>query len=416
MQPTADVPRDTQGATAPVRPRSGLYRFDGARLPVYMAGQEVQLFRVGPLYDRFDGSLVATITDELCAEMVRVFDALTAEGVPCPIDWNHGTEMDVASPAMAVALGRITAMRHEPGVGLWGSPVYTEAGEKLVTDSGGALWTSPAFLLGAKYDGADDPKVGAYSKRTGERIGDCQITSVALTPSPRQDSLSAVLLSDRPPQIPAATRKDSRMDANTSPGAPQPTPPPVIPAAEGAPAAEPTKAAESPEEMAAKMAALQAELEALKAENAALKAQVSGASESSKALAETRRELTLLGQRLAKAEADASAEKLARELDAYQAEGLFAPARREYFAELARTSRKLFSEAIAHQRANPEVPMGQRGHSAAVDAPKPKSATQEIQERAAVLLSEGKAKDLSAAYAVLRTNDPALFSRAGREG
>ena len=206
------------------------------------------------------------------------------------------------------------------------------------------------------------------------------------------------------------------MDANTSPGAPQPPSPPVIPAAEGAPAAEPTKAAESPEEMSAMIAALQAELAAVKAENASLKASAEGMSESAKALSETRREVKTLSERLAKAEAAAADERLARELDSYEARGLFAPASRSYFAELAKTSRKLFAEGIARLEKNPEVPLGQVGHSARVEPVKAKTATQEIQERAAVLLSEGKAKDLSAAYAVLRTNDPALFSRAGREG
>lgn len=206
------------------------------------------------------------------------------------------------------------------------------------------------------------------------------------------------------------------MDANTSPGAPQPPSPPVIPAAEGAPAAEPIKTADSPEEMAATIAALKAELDALRAENAALKASTESMGESAKALAETRRQVTQLSERVAKAEAAASDEKLARELDGYEARGLFAPASRSYFAELAKASRKLFNEGIARLEKNPEVPLGQVGHSARVEPPKAKTATQEIQERAAVLLSEGKAKDLSAAYAVLRTNDPALFSRAGREG
>lgn len=416
MQTEASVPATQPSAARAVRLGHGVIQCEGPRLPVFMVGQDIHLFRIGPLYDRFDGTLIADITDEMCAEMAHVFGVLHAEAVPVPIDWNHGTEKDVP-PELGIALGRIVAMRHEPGVGLWGSPVYTPAGEKLVTDSGGALWTSPAFLLGSKYPGgADDPKVGAYSKRTGARLGECQILSVALTPTPRQDGTFAVLLSDQPPHIPAANRKDSRMDANTSPGAPQPPSPPVIPAAEGAPAAEPTKAAESPEEMSAMIAALQAELAAVKAENASLKASAEGMSESAKALSETRREVKTLSERLAKAEAAAADERLARELDSYEAPGWIAPARRQHFADLAKSNRKLFEAEIAYKREHPEVPLGQVGHSARVEPTKAKTATQEIQERAAVLLSEGKAKDLSAAYAVLRTNDPALFSRAGREG
>lgn len=416
MQTQHSVQATQPGAAGAVRLGSGVIRCDGLRLPVFMAGQEVQLFRIGPLHDRFDGSLVAEITDEMCAEMVRVFQRLRAEDVPVPIDWNHGSEMDVQTPGMAVALGRIVDMRHEPGVGLWGSPVYTPAGEKLVTDSGGALWTSPAFLLGSKYPaGADDPRVGAYSKRTGERIGDCQITSVALTPSPRQDSLCAVLLSDPTPQTPAAHRKDSRMDANTSPGAPQPPSPPVIPAAEGAPAAEPIKTADSPEEMAATIAALKAELDAVKAENAALKAKAEGMGESAKALAETRHQVTLLSQRVAKAEADAASERLERELDGYEARGIFAPASRQHFAEMARVSRKLFGEAMARLEKNPEVPMGQVGHSARVEPVAEKTATQEFQGRVSLLLSEGKAPTKVDAINAVKAADPALYARAIRE-
>lgn len=389
----------------------------GPRLPVFEVGQEIQLFRLGPLHDRTTGEHICDITDEMCAEMARVFALQNAEGVPVPIDWNHGTEDPDAAPHQAVTFGRIVSMRHEPGAGLWGEPAYNAAGIEMVKACGGALFTSPAFVLAGRFNTAAIPaNVGAYSKNTGERIGDCQIKSVALTPQPFQNGLGAVLLSEssKSPPRGAAQPKEERMAENTAPVTP---PAPAVALAEPppAPAAETTqKLAETPEEMAAMIESLKAEIAALKAQNESLMAaQAVEMSDDKKALAETRRNLTLLSERVAKAEAAASAEKLARELDQYEAQGLFAPARRAHFAEMAQTSRKLFSDAITHLRAHPEVPMGQVGHSAKVETPP--SATAEFQGRVSLLLSEGKAATRVDAINAVKAADPALYARAIRE-
>lgn len=373
-QQTQSPPQSAVGA-APVRPLGVRYAM-GQRLPVFEVGQEIQLFRLGPLHDRITGEYIATITDEMCAEMVRVFAAQTAEGVAVPIDWNHGTENPDVAPHMAVTFGRIVAMRHEPGVGLWGEPGYNAAGVAQVTACGGALFTSPAFVLAGRFGSPSVPaEVGAYLKSTGERIGDCQITSVALTPTPAQNGMAAVLMSETIPPRGAAQPKEGRMAENTAPVAP---PAPAVALAEPppAPAAEPTKTAEMPSESEkdAMIASLQEQVAALTAQLQAMQASVAAGGEKAAAealseIVKLRRDLKQLSdsasasaRKIAEAEKAAANERLERELDSYEAKGYFAPARRPEMKELAEVSRSLFDRTVKRLSEHPEVKLGHVGH------------------------------------------------------
>ena len=113
---------------------------------------------------------------------------------------------------------------------------------------------------------------------------------------------------------------------------------------------------------------------ALREENAQLKkrlaelesAQTAAGKADRAALAEVARlrgDVGTLKARADAAEAAATHEKLERELDGYEARGLFAPIRREYYGKLAQVSRALFDDAIAHAEQHPAVPLGERGHA-----------------------------------------------------
>jgi len=151
-------------------------------------GREIQLFRVGAIYSPHTGDLRLEVTDEMLASIVQAM-ANRSSNDPVPIDLRHAsTSNDAALRAdeRNIPLGEIDArtLRHEPGVGLFGRPRWTERGRALVARSGGTFRVSPAPTRGNGYD-----------VRTGEDLGGPILVAVALTEDPAQDGLQPVELS-----------------------------------------------------------------------------------------------------------------------------------------------------------------------------------------------------------------------------
>lgn len=144
-------------------------------------GKVAQLMRVGPLHDAYTGAHLLDVTDELLASIVTAAGA----GFSIPIDYSHalyGAQAGGTDAASVPLYGRMTALEHRPGDGLYGVPEYTAAGAAMLGANPGLLFFSPT-LVGTMHDPA-----------TGKPLGR-GLHSVSLTPTPRQDNIDSLALS-----------------------------------------------------------------------------------------------------------------------------------------------------------------------------------------------------------------------------
>lgn len=144
-------------------------------------GKVAQLMRVGPLHDAYTGAHLLDVTDELLASIVTAAGA----GFSIPIDYSHalyGAQAGGTDAASVPLYGRVTALEHRPGDGLYGVPEYTAAGAAMLSANPGLLFFSPT-LVGTMHDPA-----------TGKPLGR-GLHSVSLTPTPRQDRIDSLALS-----------------------------------------------------------------------------------------------------------------------------------------------------------------------------------------------------------------------------
>lgn len=395
----------------------------------------LHIFRLGPIYDRTSGELLATIADDLLSELARVFPLQRADGQTVPIDWAHGSEYG-ATPEEAGPLGEVTALRHVPGQGMWAECAWTARGIRTVGDGAPAIYTSPAFDMSP-----------VYSKRTGEQLGTAYLRSLALTDRPRQDRLEPVCLSEVTP--PAASRKGAIAMADTATAAPaQPAgtlaPPPAAPTpAPAAPVVVDTSAqpADLPSAIAIiaalreQLAAKEVECEGLKAAMPEMEAEADPkkqpcAEPAPAALAEVAaltRKVTLAEKAAAEANAKAdriekarAAERTAARLDLAERDGWYAPSaeRRSYLVKLSEQAPALFEAELARLAKNPEVPLGEVGHGR-----KPEVVTETAAEKldkAIVTLCDAnkwdRRKDYDRAYKAVKATNPALVAAASKEG
>ena len=143
-------------------------------------GKVAQLMRVGPLHDAYTGAHLLDVTDELLASIVTAAGA----GFSIPIDYAHalyGAQAGGTDAASVPLYGRVTALEHRPGDGLYGVPEYTAAGAAMLSANPGLLFFSPT-LVGTMHDPA-----------TGRPLGR-GLHSVSLTPTPRQDRIDSLAL------------------------------------------------------------------------------------------------------------------------------------------------------------------------------------------------------------------------------
>lgn len=389
----------------------------------------LHIFRLGPIYDRTSGALIADITDAMLAELVRVFPLQRADGQTVPLDWAHGSEM-ASTPEEAGPLGEVVGLRHIPGQGMWAEVAWTARGVRVVSDGAPALYTSPAFDLAP-----------VFSKATGLKLGDAYLRSVALTDRPRQDRLDPVCLSET---TPATSRKGATAMADTAtaapavaagtlapmPGAPAPAPAPApVPAIDinAEPADLPSALAiiAALREQMAKVQGEAAEWKA-KCEEMGAPAEEAPSAEMSQPSAAQLAELNAVTQRLALAErtlakvqAERAAEARKARLDLCESKGYYAPARRPYFAALAERAPDLFEAEMARLAKNPEVQLGEVGHGQPV-APAPVVDPQDALHAEVVKLCEAKGWDAKrhygAALAEVRRVNPAVFNAANQKG
>jgi hypothetical protein len=299
-------------------------------------GRPVQVFRCGPLHDRYTGELVRDIDDALLADLCSVY---AAQGVTAPVDYAHGSEDDDPTPERSKSYGQVISLEHRVGEGVWATICWTHEGEEIVAESGGVLWTSPAFVEGP-----------AYSKSTGALLGNVQLTSLALTNRPLQDRLEPVLMTDRP----TPGRSNKMADPVATPALA------VDPAmgnpAEAAPSAPPA-IAEPPatlDEALVQISALKDEIVQLKLALAAATGTVEATEKMGAAkMTEQARRIQALETRLADNERK-------QELDALVSAGVIAPASRAFAEKLHRADTKLFAEYITAKRAAPEVDLTTR--------------------------------------------------------
>lgn len=146
-------------------------------------GRSVQLLRVGPLHDLDTGDHVLDVTDEMCAAIAAT---ASVTGFGLPIDHGHSLYRAQSSGAAHESVplyGRIVALEHVAGSGLFGVPEWTESGRAMLAASPGLLYLSPT-ILGQAHDPA-----------TGAALPGRALHSVSLTPTPRQNNLETLALS-----------------------------------------------------------------------------------------------------------------------------------------------------------------------------------------------------------------------------
>lgn len=161
-------------------------------------GAPVQILRVGAVYDQMDGELVIDVTDEMCAALVA---SAGAAGFGVPIDHGHTLirrQMDGAAHDDVQVYGRVAALDHRPGLGVWATPDWNDHGAGYVASNPGTLFISPTL------------QPAGFDPRTGAKVAGRILHSVSITPTPRQDSLDSLAL-DR-----AATGAPPRKDVPMS--------------------------------------------------------------------------------------------------------------------------------------------------------------------------------------------------------
>jgi hypothetical protein len=159
-------------------------------------GRPIRVLSPGPIFSRFSGKRLATVTEADLVSMAALFEARSAprpdgsEPDPVILDWNHASASPTPlPPETSMALGRVVALTVESGA-LYAVPAYTPRGVRVVEDSAGALWPSPEWATG---------KVAA--RESGKRVGRVQLLALTLTPRPQQtaDRIDPVQLTEARP-------------------------------------------------------------------------------------------------------------------------------------------------------------------------------------------------------------------------
>lgn len=140
-------------------------------------------FIVGPVVDRYSGEEVATITDADCAEVVKGFELLGGR-MATPIDLDHG--LDVGQSAdQRRTYGRITAMEHREGEGVFVKLALNDGGVSWVADNKGCAFLSPSV-----YRDLYDPE------KPGTLLSALWFRSISLTATPRQPGVREIQLAE----------------------------------------------------------------------------------------------------------------------------------------------------------------------------------------------------------------------------
>lgn len=140
-------------------------------------------FIVGPVVDRYTGEQIATITDADCAEVVKGFDLLGGRMVT-PVDLDHGLDTGT-TPAQRRTYGRITAMEHREGEGVFVKLALNDGGLAWVADNAGCAFLSPSV-----YKDLHDPET------PGTLLSALWFRSISLTATPRQPGVREIQLSE----------------------------------------------------------------------------------------------------------------------------------------------------------------------------------------------------------------------------
>lgn len=145
---------------------------------------------VGPVADRTTGKLVATITDEHCAEVVRGYRSLGGR-MATPIDLDHGLDTPKANETPAEkaqrrrTYGRVADMEHREGEGVFVRLSLNDGGVEWVKENKGCAFVSPSL----RSDLFDPQKPGELLAKTWMR-------ALSLTATPRQAGVPEVKLSE----------------------------------------------------------------------------------------------------------------------------------------------------------------------------------------------------------------------------
>lgn len=358
-------PHGEEGCSTPTIRTSWALAYPAESDYAALGSEPIHIFRVGPLYDRYSGEFTLDITDEILAELARVFPLQRADGQTCPIDWGHGTEISM-TPEEAGPLGEVLDLIHKPGEGMWARVAWTARGRKVVEDGVPVLYTSPSIELSP-----------CYSKKTGEKLGECFTRSLAITTRPRQDSLDPVRLSEDHQPAQGSRDGDAKMAINAKKNLADPpagTPDQTAPAAPVAPA--PVDVTQEPKDLdsaKAIIAALMEQIALLRAkcdEMAAAAPEMEGEGKAAPAdanLAELNtltQRLSLAEKALTKVQGELAAERRKADLDLCESKGYWAPARRAYFQALAEKAPELYAQEKARLAKTPEVQLGEVGTSA----------------------------------------------------
>lgn len=154
------------------------------------ADEWVHALIVGPVADRATGQLVATITDEYCAEVVKGYTALGGR-MATPIDLDHGLDTPKANETPAEkaerrrTYGRVSAVEHRKGQGVFVKMALNEGGVQWVKDNAGCAYVSPSLRLNLF-----DPQ------KPGELLSKVWMRALSLTPTPKQATAGEVKLSE----------------------------------------------------------------------------------------------------------------------------------------------------------------------------------------------------------------------------
>ena len=349
------VPADTSRAWLLALPEGTDYAALGS--------EPLHIFRLGPVYDRTSGEMYAEITDEVLAELARVFPLQRADGQTVPIDWAHGSEW-AATPEAAGPMGEVLAVEHRPGEGMWATVAWTARGQRVVADGVPCLYTSPAYA---------GP---CFSKGTGEKLGELYLRSIALTDRPRQDRLDPVRLSE---DMPADAGKEPEM-AKQKLAEPAPAEA-KVPEGTEQPEAPKDEPKDLPEALAV-IAALREELAALQAKHEEVMKAKEPEMEAEKGLAETSlaeikslsERLSLAEKQLAQVTAEKKAEALNHQIAMGETKGWWAPARSPFMKTLAEKAPELFAQEVKRLSDNPEIDLSEIGHGTKIEPKDPVTA------------------------------------------
>lgn len=154
-------------------------------------GKPVQLLREGAIFDILTGKFLMNVTAELCSDIANSAKKLQ---LPLPIDFGHAlfnSQVKGEANDKIALFGRVMELEARPGEGLWGTPGWTPTGVELIKNNPGVMYLSPT-LMPAPFDPMD-----------GAQMPGMWIHSVSLTPSPRQNELTPVSLSQKVTEVPA---------------------------------------------------------------------------------------------------------------------------------------------------------------------------------------------------------------------